>query len=77
MFPASEANIEPKNSAATAAAAAQAYADREPVVLIVGGGIGGFVLICILIPICVIAVLAILGPQIGNIFSRITNGTSR
>lgn len=29
---------------------------------------------CILVAIVVIAVLAILGPQIGNIFSRVTNG---
>lgn len=38
--------------------------------------IGCFVVvaICVLVAIIVIAVLAILGPQIGNIFSRVTNG---
>ncbi len=33
-----------------------------------------FVLVCIVIPICMIALLAIMGPQVGNVFSRITNG---
>jgi hypothetical protein len=30
--------------------------------------------VCIVVPCCVIAVLALLGPQIGNIFSRVTSG---
>lgn len=34
------------------------------------------VVVCIVIPICVIAILAITGPQIANIFSRVTNGMS-
>ena len=32
------------------------------------------VVVCIDIPICTIAILALMGPQIANIFSRVTNG---
>jgi pilus assembly protein Flp/PilA len=42
-----------------------------------GQGLVEYALILVLVAIVVIAILAILGPQIGNIFSRITNGTSR
>ncbi len=39
-----------------------------------GQGLVEYALILVLVAIVVIAILAILGPQIGNIFSRITNG---
>jgi pilus assembly protein Flp/PilA len=42
-----------------------------------GQGLVEYALILVLVAIVVIAILAILGPQIGNIFSRVTNGTSR
>lgn len=38
--------------------------------------IGAIVAFFCLVPILVIAILAIVGPQIGNIFSRVTNGLS-
>lgn len=41
-----------------------------------GQGLVEFALILVLVAIVVIAILAILGPQIGNIFSRITNDLS-
>ncbi|HEY6041228.1 MAG TPA: Flp family type IVb pilin [Anaerolineae bacterium] len=42
-----------------------------------GQGLVEYALILVLVAVVVIAILAILGPQIGNIFSRITNGTNR
>lgn len=39
-----------------------------------GQGLVEYALILVLVAIVVIAILAILGPQIGNIFSRVTNG---
>jgi pilus assembly protein Flp/PilA len=39
-----------------------------------GQGLVEYALILVLVAIVVIAILAVLGPQIGNIFSRITNG---
>jgi pilus assembly protein Flp/PilA len=39
-----------------------------------GQGLVEYALILVLVAIVVIAILVILGPQIGNIFSRITNG---
>ena len=42
-----------------------------------GQGLVEYALILVLVAIIVIAILAILGPQIGNIFSRITNGLER
>ncbi len=36
--------------------------------------IGAIVVLVCAVPVCVISILAILGPQIGNIFSRVTNG---
>jgi pilus assembly protein Flp/PilA len=39
-----------------------------------GQGLVEYALILVLVAIVVIAVLAILGPQIGNIFSRVTSG---
>ena len=32
------------------------------------------VLVCVVIPCCVIAILALMGPQIANVFSRVTSG---
>jgi len=39
-----------------------------------GQGLVEYALVLVLVAIVVIAILAILGPQIGNIFSRVTNG---
>lgn len=39
-----------------------------------GQGLVEYALILVLVAIVVIAILAIMGPQIGNIFSRITSG---
>lgn len=39
-----------------------------------GQGLVEYALILVLVAIVVIAILAILGPQIGNIFSQITTG---
>ena len=39
-----------------------------------GQGLVEYALILVLVAIVVIAILAILGPQIGNIFSRVTSG---
>ncbi len=39
-----------------------------------GQGLVEYALILVLVAIVVIAILAILGPQIGNIFSQITSG---
>jgi pilus assembly protein Flp/PilA len=39
-----------------------------------GQGLVEYALILVLVAIVVIAILAILGPQIGNIFSRVTDG---
>lgn len=39
-----------------------------------GQGLVEYALILVLVAIVVIAILAIIGPQIGNIFSRVTNG---
>ncbi len=50
-------------------------AARSPLltaILIIAGACVLLAFICM----CVIAVIAIMGPQIGNIFSRITNGLS-
>jgi pilus assembly protein Flp/PilA len=41
-----------------------------------GQGLVEYALILVLIAIVVIAVLALMGPQIANIFSRITEGLS-
>ena len=46
------------------------------VIGIVGGVVGLVVFIFCVLPICVIAILTLLGPQIGNVFSKITNGLS-
>ncbi len=32
------------------------------------------VIVCVVIPCCIIAILALMGPQIANIFSRVTSG---
>ena len=39
-----------------------------------GQGLVEYALILVLVAIVVIAILTLLGPQVGNIFSRITNG---
>ena len=41
-----------------------------------GHGLVEYALILVLVAIVVIAILTLLGPQIGNVFSRITNGLS-
>lgn len=41
-----------------------------------GQGLVEYALILVLVAIVVIAILAVLGPRIGNIFSRVTNGLS-
>jgi pilus assembly protein Flp/PilA len=42
-----------------------------------GQGLVEYALILVLVAIVVIAILAILGPQIGNVFSQITNALQR
>lgn len=42
-----------------------------------GQGMVEYALILVLVAIVVIAILTLLGPQIGNIFSRITSGLLR
>lgn len=39
-----------------------------------GQGLVEYALILVLVAVVVIAILLLLGPQIGNVFSRITNG---
>ncbi len=39
-----------------------------------GQGLVEYALILVLVALAVIAILTIMGPQIGNIFSKITNG---
>jgi pilus assembly protein Flp/PilA len=39
-----------------------------------GQGLVEYALILVLVAVVVIAILTILGPQIGNIFSRVTSG---
>jgi pilus assembly protein Flp/PilA len=39
-----------------------------------GQGLVEYALILVLVAIIVIAILTLLGPQIGNVFSRITSG---
>lgn len=39
-----------------------------------GQGLVEYALILVLVAVVVIAILAILGPQIANIFSQVTNG---
>ncbi|MBI3537424.1 MAG: pilus assembly protein [Chloroflexi bacterium] len=41
-----------------------------------GQGLVEYALILVLVAIVVIAILALLGPQVANIFSRITSGLS-
>ncbi len=41
-----------------------------------GQGLVEYALILVLVAIVVIAILALLGPQIANIFSKVTNGMS-
>lgn len=42
-----------------------------------GQGLVEYALILVLVALVVIAILAVLGPQIGNVFSRVTNGVAR
>ena len=39
-----------------------------------GQGLVEYALILVLVAIVVIAILSVIGPRIGNIFSRVTNG---
>ncbi len=39
-----------------------------------GQGLTEYALILFLVVIVVVAIVAVLGPQIGNLFSRVTNG---
>ncbi len=39
-----------------------------------GQGLVEYALVLVLVAIVIIAILTLLGPQIGNVFSRITNG---
>lgn len=39
-----------------------------------GQGLVEYALILVLVAVVVVAILAILGPQVGNIFSQVTNG---
>lgn len=41
-----------------------------------GQGLVEYALILVLVAVVVIAILTLLGPQIGNVFSKITNGLS-
>ncbi len=41
-----------------------------------GQGLVEYALILILVAIVVVAIVVVLGPQIGNLFSRVTNGIS-
>jgi pilus assembly protein Flp/PilA len=41
-----------------------------------GQGLVEYALILVLVALIVIAILMVLGPQIGNVFSRITSGLS-
>lgn len=41
-----------------------------------GQGLVEYALILVLVVIVVVAILVLMGPQIGNIFSQITNGLS-
>lgn len=45
------------------------YSPREE-----GQGLVEYALILVLVAVVVIAILTLLGPQIGNVFSEITNG---
>jgi len=45
------------------------YLSREE-----GQGLVEYALILVLVAIIVIAILMVLGPQIGNVFSRVTSG---
>jgi pilus assembly protein Flp/PilA len=42
-----------------------------------GQGLVEYALILVLVALIVIAILMVLGPQIGNVFSRITNGLAK
>ncbi len=41
-----------------------------------GQGLVEYALVLVLVAVVVIAILTLLGPQIGNVFSRIVNGLS-
>ncbi|MBK8989470.1 MAG: Flp family type IVb pilin [Chloroflexi bacterium] len=41
-----------------------------------GQGLVEYALILVLVAVVIIAILTLLGPQIGNVFSRITSGLS-
>ena len=39
-----------------------------------GQGLVEYALVLVLVAVVVIAILTLLGPQLGNVFSRVTNG---
>lgn len=41
-----------------------------------GQGLVEYALVLVLVAVVIIAILTLLGPQIGNVFSRITDGLS-
>ncbi len=41
-----------------------------------GQGLVEYALVLVLVAVVIIAILTLLGPQIGNVFSRITSGLS-
>ncbi len=41
-----------------------------------GQGLVEYALILVLVVIVVVAIVVLMGPQIGNVFSRVTNGIS-
>jgi pilus assembly protein Flp/PilA len=47
------------------------FLDREQ-----GQGLVEYALVLVLVAVVVIAILTVLGPQVGNVFSRITSGLS-
>lgn len=42
-----------------------------------GQGLTEYAIILVLVAVVVVAILTILGPQVGNLFSRVTNGLAR
>ncbi len=63
------ASAPPQNRARKGGETAVLYLPQEE-----GQGMVEYALILVLVAIVVIAILLLLGPQIGNIFSRITSG---
>jgi hypothetical protein len=47
---------------------------RNNTVKIILAVVIALVIICVLVPCCIIAMLTLMGPQIANIFSRVSSG---